>query len=255
MNLKHKRILITRPRAQAEEFANALFAEGAQPIFFPVIQIVPPNDFSELDHALQILDQYDWMIFTSIHSVDSFFLRLDVLGIKKIPLQLRTAAVGSRTAQRLSENGITVDYVPREYTAEAILQGLSENVSGQRFLFPKSNVARTFLANEIRSAGGIVDEIVAYRNIANEPEASQINELLKGVDIITFASPSAVESFVVIARKNGLDPFNLPGAPLIACIGPSTGKAAEKNGFINLAVAREHTTMGLIETIGNMVIN
>jgi len=30
MNLTRKRILITRPRAQAEEFASALIAAGAQ---------------------------------------------------------------------------------------------------------------------------------------------------------------------------------------------------------------------------------
>ncbi len=49
MNLTNKRILITRPRAQAEEFASTLMAAGAHPIFFPVIQIVPLNDFSDLD--------------------------------------------------------------------------------------------------------------------------------------------------------------------------------------------------------------
>ena len=76
MNLIDKRILITRPRAQADELAKALIAQGAQPIFFPVIEIVPPNDFSDLDHALQNLDQYDWLILTSIHGVDAFFKRL-----------------------------------------------------------------------------------------------------------------------------------------------------------------------------------
>ena len=48
MNLANKRILITRPQAWAEEFASAWIEEGAKPIFFPVIEIVPPDDFSAI---------------------------------------------------------------------------------------------------------------------------------------------------------------------------------------------------------------
>ena len=55
MNLTNKRILITRPQVQAEEFANALIGAGAQPIFFPVIQITPPDNFSAFDFALRSL--------------------------------------------------------------------------------------------------------------------------------------------------------------------------------------------------------
>ena len=42
MNLNGKRILITRPRRQADEFARALREAGAQPLLFPVIEIGPP---------------------------------------------------------------------------------------------------------------------------------------------------------------------------------------------------------------------
>src|SRR5215216_3040172 len=255
MNLIGKRVLITRARAQADEFAKALIAEGARPVFFPVIEIIPPADFSDLDRALRNLDQYDWLVLTSVHGVDAFFKRLKVLGIEQIPLQLRTAAVGSKTAQCLSEHGISPDHVPDEYLPEAILPGLGENIHGKHFLLLQSDLARTVLAIEIRSVGGMVDEVVAYRTVKGQPDISEINALRSSVDIITFTSPSTVWNFVDIVRKNGLDPLNLPGDPLFACIGPITKKAAEEAGFVNLVAAENYTTDGLVEVISKLVIN
>jgi len=251
MNLTNKRILITRPRAQAEELANALNAEGAQPIFFPVIKIIPPDYFSAFDFALQSLEQFDWLILTSIHGVDAFFKRFEVLGIKWIPPHLCVAAVGSKTARRLSEYGVRTDYVPDEYIPETMLPGFGKNIYGKRFLFPQSNLARTVLADRIRSAGGLVTEIVAYQTVINDPDHTEIDELLAGVDVVTFTSPSTVQNFVAIVQKNGLDPLNLPGNPLFACIGPITQKAAEEAGLGNLVTASEYTTDGLIEVIAN----
>jgi uroporphyrinogen-III synthase len=132
---------------------------------------------------------------------------------------------------------------------------LGENIHGKRFLLPQSDLARTVLAIEIRSAGGIVDEVVAYRNVKGQPDISEINALKSGVEIITFTSPSTVWNFVDIVRENGLDPLHLPGAPLFACIGPITKKAAEEAGFVNLVAAEKYTTDGLVEVISKLVIN
>ncbi|HXQ35888.1 MAG TPA: uroporphyrinogen-III synthase [Anaerolineales bacterium] len=255
MNLIGKRVVITRPRNKAEGFAAALMAEGAYPIFFPVIKIIPADNFSAFDLALQSLEQFDWLILTSIHGVEAFFRRLETLGIQQFPPKLRVAAVGAKTAQCLSEHGIRTDYVPDEYVPEAILPGLGKNIYGNRFLFPQSNLARTVLADEIRFAGGVVTEVVAYRNVLSEPDAAEMHELCAGVDVVTFTSPSTVVNFVAIVQKNGLDPFSLLGNPLFACIGPITKKAAEDMGFVNLVTASEYTTAGLIESLDKLVIH
>ena len=253
MNLTGKRIVITRPRGRAEEFATALRAEGAQPIFFPVIEIVPPDDFSSLDFAIRNLDQYDWLILTSGHGVEALFERPKTLGVKRIPPRVRVAAVGSKTARCLSQMGIWVDHVPEKYIPEALLPGFGKNIYGKRFLLPQSNLARTVLADEIRSAGGLVTEVVAYRNRLSEPNDSEINDLRSGVDVITFTSPSTVQNFVAIIRKNGLDPLNLPGNPLFACIGPVTQKAAEEASLSIIVAASEYTTAGLIEALDKLI--
>jgi uroporphyrinogen III methyltransferase/synthase len=252
MNLMNKRVLITRSRAQAEEFANALIAKGAHPIFFPVLEIIPPDDFSAFDLALQNLEQYDWLILTSVHGAEAFFKRLETLAIKRIPPHLRFAAVGSKTAACLSERGIWLDCVPDEYIPEAIVPGLGKDLHGKRFLLPQSNLARTILADAIRSAGGLVTAVVSYCTVTSEPDITGLNELRVGVDVIMFTSPSTVYNFTGIVQKNGLDPFNLPNAPLFACIGPITKKAAEEAGFSSLVVAKEYTTTGLVEALGKL---
>jgi uroporphyrinogen-III synthase len=195
------------------------------------------------------LEQFHWLILTSFHGVDAFFKRLQVLGITQLPPGLRVAAVGSKTAQCLVEHSILTDYIPDEYIPEAMLPGLGKNIDGKRFLFPQSSLARTILADEIRSAGGVVTEVVAYCTVSSEPDRIEVVELRAGVDVVTFTSPSIVNNFVDVVQKNGIDPFNLPGNPLFACIGPITQKAAEEAGLKNLVTASEYTTTGLIEAL------
>ena len=249
MDLTHKRILITRPRARTEEFAKALLEEGAQPVFFPVIEIAPLSDFAAFDYALYNLDRYDWLVLTSIHAVESFFNRLKVLGIKGLPKNLHVAAIGPKTAQWLSEHEVQPHFVPVEYSAEAILSGLNGNIAGKRFLLPQSNLAREFLPKELRSAGGSVDEVVAYHTTLVQPDASSLNILRAGVDVITFASPSSVKGFVHILDEYCLNRYNLPGDPLIACIGPVTAMALREAGFLVHVEAKEHTILGLITAL------
>ena len=250
MQLKGKRILITRPRAQAEEFVQMLVVEGAEPIFFPVIEIVPLDDFSELDDALYHLNQYHWLILTSIHSVDALFTRLRTLAIEHLPKHLHIAAIGQRTALCLSEYRIISTFVPTEYTAEAILPGLGD-VSGKHFLLPQSDIALHTLADAIRAEGGIPDEIVVYRNIPTKPDSSAIDALGSGVDAVTLASPSSVNGFISMLSEHNIDTHSLPGNPLIVCIGPVIASAAREAGLSVHVEAKEHTITGLIAALKN----
>ncbi|MGH8247968.1 MAG: uroporphyrinogen-III synthase [Gammaproteobacteria bacterium] len=250
MDLNRKRILITRPRAQAEEFARALSSEGAEPVFFPVIEIASLDDFSALDHALRKLDGYDWLILTSIHGAQAVFARMRALGIKSLPVHLRVAAVGPKTAARLSQEKVAVDHVPAKYTADALLSGLWD-VTGKRFLLPQSDLARRTLAESIRAAGGIPDEIVAYRTVPARPKSAVMDAIRAGMDVVTFASPSSVNSFLAALGEYGLDARSLPGNPRIACIGPQTASAAMGAGLPVHVEAQEHTLAGLVAALKN----
>ncbi|RPJ24963.1 MAG: uroporphyrinogen-III synthase [Chloroflexi bacterium] len=245
-----KRILLTRPRAQADDFAERLRSAGFEPIFFPVIEIHPLEDNIALERALSKLECYDWIVFTSVNAVDVVFNN-PALPLSPLPFPVKVAAIGPKTAETLQARGIPPDFVPDEYVAESILPGLGD-VRGKWILLPRAEIARKALPEAIAAAGGIPHEIAVYQTLPVQPDPEALAMLRSGVDIITLTSPSTVQNFAAIAQQNGLDPLHLPGNPLFACIGPITEQAAREAGLVNLAVAREYTTAGLIEAIRNL---
>ena len=247
--LTGKRIVVTRPRAQADSFAKELEALGADPINFPVIEIDQVNDTTSLDRALAKLSCYEWVVMTSVNGVEKVWERLNLLGLNGgFPENVHVAAIGPKTAAALQAHGIDPDFVPQEYVAEAIVPGLGD-LRDQWVLLPRADIARPALAQAILEAGGIAHEIAAYRTIPNSPDAQAIESLKAGVDVLTFTSSSTVLNFNQIVRGAGLDPLDLPGQPLVACIGPITAQTARQEGFQVAILASEYTTKGLCHAI------
>jgi uroporphyrinogen-III synthase len=70
------RVLITRPRQDAIDFAEALQAKGIQTFYLPTIDIQPLADTTALDRALSRLGCYQWLVLTSANAVDVVLGRL-----------------------------------------------------------------------------------------------------------------------------------------------------------------------------------
>jgi uroporphyrinogen III methyltransferase/synthase len=249
------KVLITRPRNQADSFASALADAGFEPVFFSVIEIRPFEENVALDRAIEKLGCYDWVVFTSVNGVDAFFERLE----SPSPFQgegtgvrVKTAAIGPKTAQSLESHGVRPEFVPDEYVAEAILPGLGD-LRGRWVLLPRAEIARKALPEAIVEAGGVAHEIAVYQTVPAEIDRDGLAALKSGVDAVTFTSPSTVENFVEIVRRAGLDPLHLPGNPRIACIGPITQNAAEEAGFVEVVVANEYTSEGIVKLLRNGV--
>lgn len=249
------KVLVTRPRAQSAVFGEALQQAGFEPVYFPVIEICPVDDFSELDKALAEIERYAWLVFTSVNAVEVVLDRIAVGAKHASPLlqlqqldHVKIAAIGPKTAAALRLRGIEPFFMPDEFVGEAILPGLGD-LRGKWVLLPRAEIARQALPEAIVLAGGLAHEIVVYHTLPAEVNAEGLAALKAGVDWITFTSPSTVQNFSEICRQNGLNPLDLPGQPKIACIGPITEKAAWKEGFTVDITAAEYTTDGLIEVI------
>ncbi len=240
--LKNKRILVTRPRAQAAELCEKLAAQGATPIAFPTIEIAPLDDYATLDHAIRQLAQYQWIIFTSVNGVSAFWDRLDVVGAGLTPTQ-RVAAIGPATASALQSHDVTVTLIPDEYVAEAIIESIG-TVRGQRILLPRADIAREALAVELRARGALVDEIAAYRTLPAQPDPNGLTELRRGVDVIAFTSSSTVRNFVALVGRD-----SIPSQAVIACIGPITANTARELGLRVDVQATDYTMDGLVVAI------
>ena len=248
MDLNAKRIVVTRPRAQADPFATAFETAGAVPILFPVIEIGPISDTTALDRALQKLHCYDWLVLTSVNGVQVVWERFSALGLEAVPQDTHVAAIGPKTAAALEERGVPPDFIPSEYVAEAILPGLGD-LRGRWVLLPRADLARSALPRAIQVADGVAHEIAVYHTLPTQPDPEAVRALKQGADVVTFTSSSTVRNFVALIQRAGLDANNLPGKPIFACIGPITAGTAQEEGLPVDVVAEEYTTEGLLRAL------
>ena len=250
--LRGKKILNTRFRDQSAEFTTRLKNFGAEVIEFPTIEIVPPISWERLDQAIDQLKSYDWIIFTSANGVNLFWQRLQEKGENRLPSSLKICAIGPATANQLKKREISVDYIPKEYIAEAILKGFEKmDVKGKRILLTRAKKARDILPKGLRKIGAEVDVVEAYRTIKPRGSGKRLRQLLKNeeIDVITFTSSSTVNHFVELLK--GIDLKKALKGIIIACIGPVTTQTAKKWGMKVHLQPKKFTIPALTQAIVN----
>lgn len=248
-----KRILVTRARNQASDFLAALSALGAECIEFPTIEIVPPLSWEELDRAIAVLQDYQWLLFTSVNGVKFFFERLEFLGQDVRNLKgIKIGTIGPKTAQAVQERGIRPDLVPDEYRAEAVVEAFRKVMSKPlRILLPRAAKARDVLPLELDKMGADVDVVEVYRTVKPDTEKEGIMRMLekKEIHMVTFTSSSTVGNYVEMFEPEVEGLLKWMNNVTVACIGPITAQTAEEKGFKIGLVAGDYTIEGLTEAI------
>ena len=238
MDLLGKTILITRASAQSDRLRISLEATGARVIECPAIQIVPLEDWSEVDRAVANLHSYDWVVFTSANAVEHFMQRFKNAGAT---CNARIAVVGPSTARSLEKWGLTASLVPSSFRAEGLLDGLPSELPGLRILLPRAETAREILPDELRRRGATVDVVPVYRTTKASASLLELAATLsqERVDAVVFTSPSALRYFSeVLAENLGSTLKSIP----IAVIGPVVREAAESLG-LKVSIQPEQATM------------
>jgi uroporphyrinogen III methyltransferase/synthase len=240
-----KRVLITRPLAQAEAFAQQLWEAGAEPLIAPMIAIGPPDDPSAAAVAVARIREYAWVVFSSLNAVDAFF---DLLGASGQDARAfgdaKIAAIGPKSASALARRGIRVDFIPAAHVNEALADGLlGRSVAGDRVLVFRAQEAREVLPDTLGASGRRVDVVAAYKTrLVDDPT---VGATAARAHIVTFTSSSTVEGF---AR-------NVPDAPsalrhaTVAAIGPVTAATARAIGIRVDVVANAYTIEGLVQAL------
>ncbi|UMZ73205.1 uroporphyrinogen-III C-methyltransferase [Natranaerofaba carboxydovora] len=249
--LINKRIVVTRARSQASDLSNNIKELGGEPVEFPAIKIVPPESYEMLDFSISKIAYYDWLIFTSINGVEKFFERFFYHGrdIREL-CGIKICAIGPKTREGLEKRGLSVEVMPTEYKAEAVLEQLKTKVnSNEKVLIPRAQVAREILPQTLKKMGLEVDVAPTYMTVREKEKAPMLKKALENgeVDAITFTSSSTVENFVEMIDVDNL--AKLLENVFIACIGPITAKTCERLGVKVDSVAKEYTIPGLVETL------
>ncbi len=230
--LAGRRIVVTRPRAQAESLASALEALGAKVDVLPLVAIEPVADDRKLEEALRELHRYDWVVFTSVNGVAIARERAEALAAMSV------AAVGPATAEALRELGVEPSFVPERFAGEDIGPGL-EPLRAARVLVLQADIADARLSEELRRRGATVHALVAYRTLAVERKPAELRAL-QAADAVVLASGSAVRSLVAQGGAGGA---------LIVCIGPKTAEVARELGLLVGLTAHEATADGIIQAL------
>jgi uroporphyrinogen III methyltransferase/synthase len=246
-----KRILITRPSHQAEEFRRRLTAFGAEVIAFPAIEIRDPSSWEALDRAIHNIEVYQWLVFTSVNSVEKFFSRYRQLGSDLRDLKgIRIATIGSATEKAVAERGLKVEILPDEFRAEGLLQSLKGKVlKGSRILIPRAKVARDILPVELEKQGAQVEVVDAYETTPPRAGRERLELIVdeRPLDMIVFTSSSTVTNMVEMVKPSTLRETLKQTA--IAAIGPITKQTAESQGLEVQVQPSQYTIPALVDAI------
>ena len=239
---------ITRPLDCSRSLAAKLSALGAEPVLMPVIKTVDTIETREVRRAMERLELYDCIVFSSANGVHAFFRALHISGRDSRSLAGKTTAViGPATGEALAQYGIFADVTATTFVAESLLETLlaSADVRGIRYLLVRSDIGRDTLPKGLHDAGAVVEEASFYSTRAEELAPHVRERILRGeLNIITFASSSTVASFF-----DRIGPDELPRETLLASIGPQTSKAIAGYGRSPDIEAEVYTVDGLVEAI------
>jgi uroporphyrinogen III methyltransferase/synthase len=249
--LKGKTIVITRTIEQSRESAAALTNLGANVIIIPTLEIVPPADWSKFDSVVSHPDRIDFIIFTSIHSVQMFSKRIQEVGALINYNQTKVVAVGNKTSAYCHKNNISVNIVPDKFSSEGVIEALSKyNLKNKVVFIPRSAIGREELPMGLKDLGAIIKSVPVY-NVAI-PSGDNLKPSLQildssHIDLFIFTSPSTFENFLQIA--NIKNPFQYFSRYNVAAIGPTTKDAIEAKKVKVKILPDEFTINGLTKKI------
>jgi uroporphyrinogen III methyltransferase / synthase len=242
-----RRVVVTRASAQATGLRDALAALGAEVLEMPALR-VEPLDQAPLAAAMRHIGDYTWLVVTSQNAVGLAWSALRAAGLDARALAgVRVACVGRSTSDALLERGLAADVVPPRFVAESVLEALAarEDVRGTRVLYVAAEGARDVLPLGLRRLGCTVDLVPAYRTVAGGESAEALRAALehRRVDVVTFASASAVRGYV---EAVGVE---LAVAAPAVTIGPVTSDAARAAGMTVLSESSEASIAGLVNAV------
>jgi uroporphyrinogen-III synthase len=240
--LSGKRIVVTRTLEQARELKARLEELGATVLLLPAVSFSETAGTPEMDRAIASLANYDWVLFTSANAVRFFASHCRKASVDLGEGRgLRCAAVGPATATAAAAEGFTVAYVAREFLGTALAQELGAALAGKRVLLPRSDRAGRALPEALKSVGADVTEIVTYHTGGVGVVDPGVLEAVREAraDVITFFSPSAVES---LGEELGAEVLSRVGSrAALAAVGPVTA-AALRNAGLPVAIEAQMAT-------------
>jgi len=204
------KVIVTRPREQAQPLVGRLEGLGLEVVECPLIEIVRTSD-EPVDCA-----GYEWLIVTSPNGAEEIAGRG-----RNLP---KVAAVGPGTAETLRAHGIEPDFVPDVSSQDGLLAEFPRPAG--RVLFAAAANSRRRPIDELGA-----DFVPLYETRLLSPEPPE-------GDVVVLASGSAARAYAWIGGD----------APAVT-IGPETSRVARSVGLTVLVEAETHDLDGLVAAV------
>src|SRR5450755_2059224 len=186
-------ILITRPARQAAGLARQIAAIGGNPVMFPAIVILPPEDRKALEQAQRELARYDFAVFVSANAVE-----YGIGDPAAWPPRLVALAPGPGTAAALAAVGIGNVRLPATTMDSEGLLALPElsAVAGKRVVIFRGGGGRELLGETLVARGAIVVSVDCYRRARPGANAAGLEEALRAgrVDAVSLTSSEGLDN-------------------------------------------------------------
>lgn len=172
--LSGRGIVVTRPREHALALAERIRAAGADPILFPTIEILPPENAAAVTSLIARLDGFQLAIFVSPTAVMRGHAM--VVASRKWPENLRVAAVGNGTASALEERGFHSVIAPSGEADSEALAELPElqDLKGRSVVIFRGQGGREWLRRRLEAQGARVEYAECYRRARPGVDAGRL---------------------------------------------------------------------------------
>ena len=228
-----KKIAITRPEERSKAAKEFIENYGGEAVIAPTLELKLENTDS-LKNLMGRLDQLDWLIFTSVSSIDSIFKFYPDF-LENLNPNCKLATIGTKTAELAIKKGMRVDIIPKDYTAEGLLEEFERiDLNNKIVGVPRTFSARTILPNELKRMGAEVILAESYKSVIPE-DTGRIEDLIQSIlnediDGIIFTSPLTVKNLFIIAKEDKKEQLveKLSSSTLTVAIGPITGRILDE---------------------------
>lgn len=224
--LKGSKVLVTRPRQQADGLCNSINAAGGEAIALPTIEIVA---LEIVNVAAYQLEKQDIIIFVSRNAVQYFATEWRAM----LAADVVCVAIGAGTAKLMQANGFQTVLQPSAPAGSESLLDMSvlHDVVGKNIVIVRGQDGRELLAETLTARGAQITYLEVYQRALPTRLPDRVKKQAISAQCIIIAS---VNSFVNLCRLIGAE--NVTNKHLIV-VSERIKQYAIKQGVKHISVA------------------
>ena len=202
--LAGRRIVVTRPKDQAQTLVGLIRQAGGEPLEVPALEIHDLADLAPFYSVFERLESFDMAIFVSRNAVRRVFA---LIGGRTWPARLGVATVGNGSRAELEAHGITGVVAPGGQADSEALLALQDfaAVAGKRIAIFRGEGGRTLLGDTLTARGALVEQAACYRRARPVQSAALLAAAWERgkVDAVTVSSGDGLASLLEMLGDEG----------------------------------------------------